>query len=196
MIARFDIHLDPVTYESDEEYLALLDDPNWTKSETDQLLELARRYELRWAVIYDRWYEAMGYASQGGPPPFRKIEDLQHRYYAVAAMLWQARITREAQIEAKHAEAYVEEEGIPPEVANTKIIEAAAARSLATTPATQQPLIAHIGTGSTNKVPFDLQYERERREHLEKVWNRTKEEDGTLCPLDLLIMLNDSPSLL
>jgi DNA methyltransferase 1-associated protein 1 len=38
--------------------------------------------------------------------------------------------------------------------------------------------MADIGTGSTNKNVFDLTKERERRAHLEFLWNRTKEEEA------------------
>ena len=40
-----------------------LQDPDWTKGETDYLLELTRRFELRWPVIYDRWSEHFEYGS-------------------------------------------------------------------------------------------------------------------------------------
>ena len=54
--AKFDIHLDSIAY-TDEEYRDKLQHESWTKSETDQLMELARKFELRWPVIYDRWFD-------------------------------------------------------------------------------------------------------------------------------------------
>ncbi len=57
---------------------------SWTKSETDSLLDLARAYDLRWPVIIDKW------KCQFANVPsckLRQIEDLQHRYYQVGAIL-------------------------------------------------------------------------------------------------------------
>ena len=187
-VARFDIHLDPVTYSSDEEYRELLEDPSWTKSETDQLLELAKRYELRWPVIYDRWCEHFDYYNQG-TPQFRRIEDIQHRYYAVAAILLQSRVSHEANIEAQNLSKQMDPvladgtavDGARLAAADARLIETAAARALATAEPKHQPLIPNLGTGTTNKIPFDLKYERERREHLERLWNRSKEEEGKLA---------------
>jgi hypothetical protein len=39
-----------------------------------------------------------------------------------------------------------------------------------------QPLIHHVGTGTSNKV-FDLQYEKERRTYQEALWTRSKEDE-------------------
>jgi DNA methyltransferase 1-associated protein 1 len=202
--ARFNIHLDPVTYRDDNEYRTLLNDPDWSKSETDQLLELAKRYELRWAVIYDRWIELFGFTQQAGatgmiqssngnvpmsdsmPPPHRNIEDLQYRYYTVAAILMQNRISYEANAEAQSlavqstsvAGSNSTDETSKQRTVDALLIETAAARALAATDPQFQPLIQNIGTGTSNKVVFDLQQERERRKHMEALWNRTKEEEA------------------
>jgi DNA methyltransferase 1-associated protein 1 len=187
--ARFDIHLDPVSY-TDEEYRSYLQSPSWTKSETDQLLELAKRYELRWPVIYDRWmqlyHEGSSYDSKAVEG--KRIEDLQYRYYSVAAALMQKHISLEAAAEAQQLAATAaasavavsnEPSGDDP---NTKraqdhlVIETAAARALASTEPQHQPNFQHLGSGTSNKV-FDLEHERERRKQMEALWNRTKEEE-------------------
>jgi DNA methyltransferase 1-associated protein 1 len=202
--ARFDIHLDPVTY-SDDEYTRYLQHDTWTRSETDQLMELARKFELRWPIIYDRWIEVYYDQRHIVAGPHRKLEDLQHRYYSVAAILSQSRISQEAaaEVQALTTAASVAASsaqppapylagplapamdfstllplsaGSPKAAPDALLMETAAARALALSDPQHQPLIANIGTGTTNKV-FDLQYERERRAHLEQIWRRTKGEE-------------------
>lgn len=166
--ARFDIHLDPVAY-TDEEYSRWLTSKEWTKAETDQLMDFARRFELRWAVIYDRWLDHYDMKTS------RRIEDLQHRYYQVAAVLNQRRLSQQAAAEAQIADAQANS-STDPATTEAFMIDAAAARSLAAGDQTKQPLIHHIGTGSSNKV-FDLHYERERRAYQESLWTRSKEDE-------------------
>ncbi len=171
--ARFDVHLDPVTYTL-EEYNRFLQHDDWTKSETDKLMDLARVYELRWAVIYDRWCDFY--------PP-RKIEELEYRYYSIAATLLQQRVAREAasEVAALSSSGPVVDPSLPAEeqkaIHDHFLMETAAARALASAPPQHQPLMANIGTGSSNKNSFDLAKERERRAHLEVIWHRTKEEE-------------------
>jgi DNA methyltransferase 1-associated protein 1 len=173
--ARFDIHLDPITY-SEEEYRRYLTNDLWTKSETDQLLELSRRFELRWPVIYDRWIE-MHYSPKDAKEDMRKIEDLQHRYYSVAALLTQSRIAQEAATEAQAlASSTPEPSDDPKAAAEALIMETAAARALASSDPQHQPLMANLGAGISNKV-YDLDQERERRAHMAILWKRTKEEE-------------------
>ena len=191
--ARFDIHLDPVTYAAHEyqHYIqpaassaqqqssspskSSSSPEEWTKSETDALMELARRFELRWPVIHDRW-------SELHPDRPRKTEDLQFRFYHVAAIIHQVRIAQEAASEAQllttatiNTDSSAEETRA---ATDHLLYETAAARQLATLPPSQQPLIPHLGTGTSNKV-FDIHYERSRRAFLEAQWNRTKEEEET-----------------
>ena len=194
--ARFDIHLDPVVY-SDEEYQTFLVTEDWTKSETDLLMELARRYELRWPVIHDRWIEAFSDAENlrqysevgntaGDKPQQRRIEDLQYRYYSVAALLTQSQISQEAALEAKALETAAETAAAaaaaatttadPRRTADQLLVETAAARTLASSDPQHQPLIANVGTGTSNKV-FDWKREKERREQMEDLWHRTKTQE-------------------
>ncbi|KAI2511838.1 SANT/Myb-like domain of DAMP1 [Fragilaria crotonensis] len=164
--ARFDIHLDPVQY-TDDEYQKYLHDDTWTKSDTDKLMDMARIFELRWAVIYDRW---CGTFTEGAN--HRKIEDLQHRYYSVAATLSQARITKEAAAEVSALLSVPNADTSEPH-----LLETAAARAIATAEPQHQPFIPNTGTGTSNKMVFDLAKERERRAYLEQIWNRTKAEE-------------------
>ena len=58
---------------TDNEYSALLHTRGWTRSETDMLMHLCHKYDLRWPVIVDRY--------KGVPP--RTLEELQARYLTV-----------------------------------------------------------------------------------------------------------------
>lgn len=123
----------------------------------------------------------------------RKIEDLQHRYYSVAAILLRSRISHEAASEAQAlaqklstatAAATATTDSMSTENPEEKkramdalLIETAAARALAASDLSHQPIIQNIGTGSSNKVAFDLQSERERRNYMEALWNRTKQDE-------------------
>jgi DNA methyltransferase 1-associated protein 1 len=56
---------------------ALCKSASWTKEETDQLMALCERYELRWHVIFDR-YQAN--SKQVAP---RTLEDMKDRFYGI-----------------------------------------------------------------------------------------------------------------
>lgn len=176
--ARFDIHLDPVVYNDDTEYHEYLHDPDWTKGETDQLLTMAKTYELRWPVIYDRWCTHFDYKII---PKNRNIEDLQARYYTVAAILMQQRVVKEASQEAQNRQNQtneaLEQHSGERASADALLIESAAAKAMGLSDPKHQPFMKQLGTGSTNKPVFDLNYERARRAHLELLWRRTKEQD-------------------
>jgi len=185
--ARFDIHLDPVAYSTDE-YKSYLKSESWTKGETDLLMELARCFELRWAVIHDRWIAAFedeeqeagdkGDKKAEDQPPklrMRKVEELQHRYYSVAALLTQSRVSQEAAVEVKALEATTPSDSSK-RAADQLLLETAAARSLAASDPKHQPLIHNVGSGTTNKV-FDLNQEIERRAQIDALWDRPKEEE-------------------
>ncbi|KAL3935890.1 MAG: hypothetical protein SGBAC_008682 [Bacillariaceae sp.] len=175
--AKFDIHMNQVVY-TDDEYAKYLKSEQWTKSETDYLMELAGKYELRWAVIHDRWFDY--YHSEDVDDNFvsRTVGDLQQRYYSVAAILSQARISQIAAEESQRLSAIVPDQSAPDAKERTEavLLQAAAAKSLAASHPKNQPLINNPGTGTSNKM-FDAAYERERQLHLDRMWNRSKEEE-------------------
>jgi DNA methyltransferase 1-associated protein 1 len=72
--AKFNVSAELVTY-SDDEYDELLHSSSWTRSETDHLMFLCGKYDLRWAVVADRY----------SLKPSRCCEDLQARYYSVVS---------------------------------------------------------------------------------------------------------------
>jgi DNA methyltransferase 1-associated protein 1 len=101
--AKYDRHAPAVRY-SDEEWAALIaPDAAWTRAETDYLLDLAARLDLRWLVVADRWDPpaaaeaeaeaegAAGAGTSGGAVAAaarpRSVEDLKARYYSVARQL-------------------------------------------------------------------------------------------------------------
>ncbi|KAI0276322.1 hypothetical protein BGY98DRAFT_986364 [Russula aff. rugulosa BPL654] len=76
--ARYNAKSPDYTY-SEEEYTKYLEDPEWTKEETDYLFNLIREYDSRFYIVNDR------YDFPGGPP--RSMEDLKDRYYSVCRKL-------------------------------------------------------------------------------------------------------------
>ncbi|KAI8146957.1 hypothetical protein BJV82DRAFT_665062 [Fennellomyces sp. T-0311] len=75
---------------SDEEYADYLEelDPDWTKEETDYLMELCRQFDLRFVIIADRY--------QFGNSK-RSVEDLKDRYCRLQRALIKLRTGSEAQ---------------------------------------------------------------------------------------------------
>ena len=234
--ARFDVHLDPMSY-TDEEYERFMNveenppsglivtkkangaivadevrqksrEPlthrTWTKAETDKLVEFARIFELRWAVIHDRWVCHFG-------PDHRTVEELMHRYYSIGARLTRLRVQQAAAAEAQAAQAalrgiqqqqqaqaqmqqqQVGPDGtviaaaLPPPTQQIKssdgrtteelIADRTVAAAIAQVDPRYQPTIISGGTGTTNKNTFDLDAERERRRQLDLLWYRSKEEE-------------------
>ncbi|EUC66466.1 SWR1-complex protein [Rhizoctonia solani AG-3 Rhs1AP] len=74
----------PMVYAySTDEYNKHLQDPDWSREETDYLFQVAREYDVRFFVMYDR------YDFPGGKE--RTLEDLKHRYYGVCRKLLRQR---------------------------------------------------------------------------------------------------------
>ncbi|KAK7917273.1 SWR1-complex protein 4 [Apiospora marii] len=92
--AKFNVKVDVPQY-SEDQYNSTLANNDWTKDETDYLMEVVRDYDLRWPIIWDRYeYQAKdGDASTDSSTavvPARKnrtLEDLKARYYEVAAKM-------------------------------------------------------------------------------------------------------------
>lgn len=82
--AKFNASSGVYSYTNDE-YTQHLRDDDWTKDETDHLMELCAAYDLRFVVIADRWEM----------PRARSIEDLKARYYAICRRLIRNRVAIE-----------------------------------------------------------------------------------------------------
>ncbi|TLS28689.1 hypothetical protein PpBr36_01521 [Pyricularia pennisetigena] len=94
--AKFNVKVDVPQY-NDDQYNSRLQSAEWTKDETDYLLELVRDFDLRWPLIWDRYDykppQAEGDTTNGTSSAVvsltstRSMEDLKARYYEVAAKM-------------------------------------------------------------------------------------------------------------
>jgi DNA methyltransferase 1-associated protein 1 len=71
-----------ITKYTDVEYSQYLNDENWTKNETDYLMDLCQQFDLRFFVVHDRWD-----ASKFGNAKTRTIDELKDRYYKVIGVM-------------------------------------------------------------------------------------------------------------
>ncbi|SPO22755.1 related to SWC4 - component of the Swr1p complex [Ustilago trichophora] len=86
---------------SNDEYIQHLRDDDWTKEETDYLMDLCAAYDLRFVVIHDRydWASAQTTYLTGSSSASlqsakeRSMEDLKARYYAICRRLIRSRIS-------------------------------------------------------------------------------------------------------
>lgn len=76
--AKFNKKVDVPSY-TDSEYQQHLKCDGWSKEETDHLMDLARRFDLRFIIMADR-YDTEKY-------PKRSVEDLKERYYKICGIL-------------------------------------------------------------------------------------------------------------
>ncbi|KAF7332045.1 Myb-like domain-containing protein [Mycena kentingensis (nom. inval.)] len=83
--ARYNVQRTSYMY-SDEEYTTLLQDEDWSREETDFLMNIVQEFDLRWHVIHDR-YE---FPQPEDKPP-RTMEDLKDRYCSVCRKLIRSR---------------------------------------------------------------------------------------------------------
>ncbi|KAI9167632.1 SWR1-complex protein 4 [Paramyrothecium foliicola] len=96
--AKFNVQVSVPQY-SDDQYRQSLQNADWTKEETDYLMELVRDLDLRWPLIWDRYDwnppATNGEANDDGDESkaiipitrSRSMEDLKARYYEVAAKM-------------------------------------------------------------------------------------------------------------
>ncbi|KAH6968687.1 hypothetical protein HG530_006373 [Fusarium avenaceum] len=99
--AKFNVQVSVPQY-SEGQYEQSLQHSDWTREETDYLLELARDFDLRWPLIWDRYEwnppamngeaDADGDESKAIVPTTRSrsLEDLKARYYEVASKMMAA----------------------------------------------------------------------------------------------------------
>lgn len=99
--AEFNTNSGVYSYSNDE-YIQHLRDDDWTKEETDYLMDLCAAYDLRFVVIHDRydWASAQAQYLTGSSSGAnlqsvkeRSMEDLKARYYAICRRLIRSRIS-------------------------------------------------------------------------------------------------------
>ena len=66
-------------YDDDEWHHLIAEDSNWSREETDYLLDMVESLDMRWFAIADR------YDFPGAPK--RELEDIKGRYYSIARQL-------------------------------------------------------------------------------------------------------------
>ena len=86
--AKFNVRIDNhIPKYDDGEYNTLLICNEWTKEETDYLMQMCSRFDLRFIVIHDR-YDRIRFKTE------RSVEDLKERYYMVHNQLAKHRAYR------------------------------------------------------------------------------------------------------
>lgn len=101
LFAKFNVRVSVPQYSQDQYEVSLRSD-DWTKAETDYLMEIAGDFDLRWPLIWDRYEwnppamngeaDVDGDESKAIVPTTRtrSMEDLKGRYYEVAAKMMAA----------------------------------------------------------------------------------------------------------
>lgn len=93
MFAKYNIKAQVPKRYTDEQYQRHLQSHDWTREETDYLLDLAEEYDLRWVIIADR-YDYQPKTSENSEAnatalvsskSIRTMEQMKARYYTVAA---------------------------------------------------------------------------------------------------------------
>lgn len=96
--AKYNVRVSVPQY-TDDQYMQNLQSADWSREETDYLLEVVADFDLRWPLIWDRYEwtpaamngatDADGDESKAVVPKVqpRALEDLKARYYEVAAKM-------------------------------------------------------------------------------------------------------------
>lgn len=72
--AKMNVSVNIVNY-TDAEYQELLQSNDWSRAETDYLMKMCRKFDLRFVVIQDQW-DKVTYKQ-------RSVEDIKDRYYFI-----------------------------------------------------------------------------------------------------------------
>ncbi|OKL59186.1 SWR1-complex protein 4 [Talaromyces atroroseus] len=93
MFAKYNIKAQVPRRYTDEQYQRHLQSDDWTRDETDYLMDLVEEYDLRWVIIADR-YDYQSEVSENSEAnatalvtanSVRTMEQMKSRYYTVAA---------------------------------------------------------------------------------------------------------------
>lgn len=89
---KYDVKVQCPKRYTDEQYDKLLQSDDWSREETDYLMDLVQEYDLRWVLIGDRYDYRPRAASVSGDSTalvstgrHRTMEDIKSRYYTVAS---------------------------------------------------------------------------------------------------------------
>ncbi|OAX83333.1 hypothetical protein ACJ72_02312 [Emergomyces africanus] len=90
--AKYNIKAQVPKRYTDDQYNRYLKSHNWSREETDYLMDLVEEYDLRWVVIVDRYeYPPKALSTNGDSTALvtatrrRTMEEMKARYYTVAA---------------------------------------------------------------------------------------------------------------
>ena len=159
----------------DGDYDSFLTAPGWTRMETDHLFDLARRLDLRWPVVADR-YELL---------PRKDAAALTARFYDVCARLADARAHEAIPFNATLASSSANSSGgASGSLAGAAAMNSGVAGSVAAGGMDGGGTL--IGAGGLPRAAlapepafeFDLAYERRRIAQREAEWRRTVEEEA------------------
>ncbi|EGZ18954.1 hypothetical protein PHYSODRAFT_559488 [Phytophthora sojae] len=159
VFARFNVKCDTTSY-TDEEYEAALAnhlDPmmKWTKEETDLLLKLCQRFDLRWVVVTDKYNSNP--IAKSAP---RSMEDIKYRYYEATRLLSEYRDKKtRGELEKK-----------------------AATGGATSTPST--PVLDTPASSTSEHYRFNIAYEKQRKRQLDLTFSRTAEEENEIRRLN------------
>lgn len=84
--AKLNVKLDNIIPKYNQtDYELFLKCDNWTREETDHLMDLCSRFDLRFIVMHDRW-------DRQRHPNIKSVEDMKDRFYTVHNLLVKARL--------------------------------------------------------------------------------------------------------
>ncbi|GMF20731.1 unnamed protein product [Phytophthora fragariaefolia] len=188
VFARFNVKSDTTSY-TNEEYEAVLAnhlDPimKWAKEETDLLMKLCQRFDLRWVVVTDK-YNSNPIAKTTP----RSMEDIKYRYYEATRLLADyrdkmARGELEKNISVvtpatTNASVALATEGTPAGTPDTPAPESGVTTNTTSTPAPATPTSA-----TSEHYKFNIAYEKQRKRQLDLAFSRTVEEENEIRRLN------------
>lgn len=108
--AKFNVRTEKLKY-TDQEYDSLLQSDEWTREETDYLVDIVTDYDMRWPIIVDRYEYVLNAPQHFGEgdseevvagPKVRDLEELKARYYEISARMLEHRRPVQSMNEAEY----------------------------------------------------------------------------------------------
>ncbi|GMF19350.1 unnamed protein product [Phytophthora lilii] len=190
VFARFNVKNETTSY-TDEEYEAALahhQDPmmKWTKEETDVLLKLCQRFDLRWVLFMVTFYKYNSNPIAKSTP--RSMEDIKYRYYEATRLLAEYRDKKARGEQDKKTPVSTPAESATPQAAATPAAEgtsasvALSAGTGASAPST--PMASASASSTSEHFKFNIAYEKQRKRQLDLTFSRTAEEENEIRRLN------------